>query len=69
MPKDNTAKAPGTVRRRSDRSKIWPSMYYAAAHAYLSLKLTPPATDNAVTRLRKAKLTTRRADESSGRTA
>ena len=36
---------------------------YAAAHAYLSLKLTPAATDEVVTRLRKAKLRTRRAND------
>jgi hypothetical protein len=36
---------------------------YAAAHAYLSLKLTAAATDKVVTRLRKAKLTTRRAND------
>lgn len=36
---------------------------YAAAHAYLSLKLTPPATELAVTRLRQAKLTSRRAND------
>jgi hypothetical protein len=36
---------------------------YAAAQAYLSLKLDPAATDKAVARLRKAKLTTRRAND------
>lgn len=36
---------------------------YAAAGAYLSLKLTAVATDEAVARLRKAKLTTRRAND------
>jgi hypothetical protein len=36
---------------------------YAAAHAYLSLKLAPAATDKAVARLRKAKLTSRRAND------
>jgi hypothetical protein len=36
---------------------------YAAAHAYLSLKLSAAATDEAVTRLRKAELTTRRAND------
>lgn len=36
---------------------------YAAAHAYLSLKLTTAATDKVVTHLRKAKLTTRRAND------
>ena len=36
---------------------------YAAAHAYLSLKLTEGATDKAVAHLRKAKLATRRAND------
>lgn len=36
---------------------------YAAAQAYLSLKLTPAATEKTVERLRKAKLTTRRAND------
>jgi hypothetical protein len=36
---------------------------YAAANAYLSLKLTAAATDKAVERLREAKLTTRRAND------
>ena len=36
---------------------------YAAAHAYLSLKLTAAATGKVVTRLRKTKLTTRRAND------
>jgi hypothetical protein len=36
---------------------------YAAAQAYLSLKMTAAATDKLVTRLRKAKLTTRRAND------
>jgi hypothetical protein len=36
---------------------------YASAQAYLSIKLTPEATDKAVRRLRKAKLTTRRAND------
>ncbi len=36
---------------------------YAAAHAYLSLKLNPAGADDAVTRLREAKLTTRRAND------
>ena len=36
---------------------------YASAHAYLSLKLTAAATDKVVTRLRKAKLTSRRAND------
>jgi hypothetical protein len=36
---------------------------YASAHAYLSLKLPAAAADKAVARLRKAKLTTRRAND------
>jgi hypothetical protein len=36
---------------------------YAAAQAYLSLKLSPAETDKGVDRLRKAKLTTRRAND------
>ena len=36
---------------------------YAAARAYLSLKLTAAATDKVVKRLRKAKLTSRRAND------
>jgi hypothetical protein len=36
---------------------------YAAAHAYLSLKLTEAGTENAVARLRAAKMTTRRAND------
>jgi len=36
---------------------------YAAAHAYLSLKLTEAVADKAVAHLRKAKLTTRRAND------
>lgn len=36
---------------------------YAAAHAYLSLKLTEKTAENAVAHLRKAKLTTRRAND------
>lgn len=36
---------------------------YAAAHAYLSLKLSAALTKKAVDRLRKAKLTTRRAND------
>jgi hypothetical protein len=36
---------------------------YAAAHAYLSIKLPEAATDKVVARLRKAKLTTRRAND------
>ena len=36
---------------------------YAAASAYLSLKLTAAATDKAVEHLREAKLTTRRAND------
>jgi hypothetical protein len=36
---------------------------YGAAHAYASLKLSPSETDKAVDRLRKAELTTRRAND------
>ena len=36
---------------------------YAAAHAYLSIKLTESASEKAVARLRKAKLTSRRAND------
>ncbi len=36
---------------------------YAAAHAYLSLKLGGDAVEKAVERLRKAELTTRRAND------
>lgn len=36
---------------------------YAAARAYLSLKLTEAAADDAVAHLRKAKLTSRRAND------
>jgi hypothetical protein len=36
---------------------------YDAAHAYLSIKLTPVATDKALERLRKGELTSRRAND------
>lgn len=36
---------------------------YAAAHAYLSIKLTATLAERAVARLRKAKLTSRRAND------
>jgi hypothetical protein len=36
---------------------------YAAAEAYLSLKLSPAAVEKAVARLRKEKMTTRRAND------
>jgi hypothetical protein len=36
---------------------------YAAAQAYASLKLSPTATEKAIARLRKAELTTRRAND------
>jgi hypothetical protein len=36
---------------------------YAAAHAYLSLKLTATAADKAVSRLRQSELTRRRAND------
>jgi hypothetical protein len=36
---------------------------YAAAHAYLTIKLTEASADEAVKRMRKAKLTSRRAND------
>jgi hypothetical protein len=62
MPKDKAAKpddAQVPIRWEDDVAEH----DYAAARAYLSLKLTPAATDKVVTRLRKAKLTTRRAND------
>ncbi len=62
MPKDKAAKPEdGQVPIRWEKDVA--EHDYAAAHAYLSLKLTPPATDNAVKSLRKAKLTTRQAND------
>jgi hypothetical protein len=62
MPKDKPAKP------EDDRVPIrWEDDVaehdYAAAHAYLSLKLALDATEKVVKRLRKAKLTTRRAND------
>ncbi|MBV8712631.1 MAG: hypothetical protein JOY56_12675 [Solirubrobacterales bacterium] len=62
MPKDKPAKAADgrvPIKWQADVAEH----DYAAAHAYLSIKLTPPATDKLVGRLRKAKLTTRRAND------
>lgn len=62
MPKGKAAKPTGgqvKIRWEADVAEH----DYTAAHAYLSLKLTAAATDNVVTRLRKAKLTTRRAND------
>ena len=62
MPKDKAAKpASGQVPIRWEKDVA--AHDYASAHAYLSLKLTPPATDKAVKSLRNAKLTTRRAND------
>jgi hypothetical protein len=62
MPKDKAAKA------KNDHVPIkWEEDVaehdYAAAERYLSLKLPEAATEEAVTRLRKAKLTRRRAND------
>jgi hypothetical protein len=62
MPKDKVAKREdGQVPIRWEEDVAGHD--YAAAHAYLSLKLTAAATDKVVTRLRKTKLTTRRAND------
>ena len=62
MPKDKAAKPrDGQVPIRWEDDVA--EHDYAAAHAYLSLKLTAAATDKVVTRLRKAKLTTSRAND------
>jgi hypothetical protein len=62
MPKDKTAKSePGQVPIKWEKEVA--EHDYAAAHAYLSLKLTAKATDKAVDHLRKAELTTRRAND------
>lgn len=62
MPKDKAAKPEdGQVPIRWEEEVA--EHDYAAAEAYLSLKLTTAATDKAVSRLRKAKLTTRRAND------
>jgi hypothetical protein len=62
MPKDKPAK-PDDARVPIKWEADVAEHDYAAAHAYLSLKLTPAATGTVVTRLRKAKLTTRRAND------
>jgi hypothetical protein len=62
MPKDKPAKAEDgrvPIKWEDDVAEH----DYAAANAYLSIKLTPAATDKVVSRLRKAKLTTRRAND------
>jgi hypothetical protein len=62
MPKDKAAKAENDqvpIRWADDVAEH----DYAAAQAYLSLKLPEAATDEAVARLRKAKLTRRRAND------
>ena len=62
MPKDKPAKPEDgqvPIRWEDDVAE----QDYAAAHAYLSLKLTAEATDEVLTRLRKAKLTSRRAND------
>jgi hypothetical protein len=65
MPKNKPGKA--AEPERSQVSIRWADAVaehdYAAAHAYLSIKLTASATDKAVARLRKAELTTRRAND------
>ena len=62
MPKDKAAKPePGQVPIKWENDVA--EHDYAAAHAYLSLKLTEAATYKVVARLRKAKLTTRRAND------
>jgi hypothetical protein len=62
MPKDKANKPeqpPVPIKWRED---VAPHDY-ASAEAYLSLKLPPAAVEKAVARLRKAKLTTRRAND------
>jgi hypothetical protein len=62
MPKDKTSKP-----QQAELPIKWADDVaehdYAAAHAYVSLKLSPTQTDDAVDRLREAKLTTRRAND------
>jgi hypothetical protein len=62
MPKDKTDK-PETSQVAIKWGDDVAAHDYAAAEAYLSIKLTPTAAEKAVTRLRKAKLTTRRAND------
>jgi hypothetical protein len=62
MPKHKSAEAADSqvpIRWRDDVAKH----DYAAAEAYLSIKLSAEMTDALVGRLRKAKLTTRRAND------
>jgi hypothetical protein len=62
MPKDATGE-PELGQVPIKWSKEVAEHDYAAAHAYLSLKLTDKAAEEAVAHLRKAKLTTRRAND------
>ena len=62
MPKDKSAKAADgrvPIRWKDDVAEH----DYAAAHAYLSIKLNIATTEELVERLRKAKLTSRRAND------
>jgi len=62
MPKDKPAKADDgrvPIKWEDDVAEH----DYGAANAYLSIKLTSAETDKAVSRLRKSKLTTRRAND------
>jgi hypothetical protein len=63
MPKNKPAK-PKQVQIPIKWSDDVADHDYAAAHAYLSLKLGPAATDKAVAHLREAQLTSRRATTS-----
>jgi hypothetical protein len=62
MPKNKPAK-PKQVQIPIKWSDDVAEHDYAAAHAYLSLKLGPAATDTAVAHLREAQLTSRRAND------
>jgi hypothetical protein len=62
MPKDKAAKAKNDQVPIKWADDVAPHDY-AAAEAYLSLKLPAEATDAAVTRLREAKLSKRRAND------
>ena len=62
MPKDKRSKA-GDSRVPIKWQDDVAEHDYAAAHAYLSIKLAQGPTDKVVSRLRKAKLTTRRAND------
>jgi hypothetical protein len=59
MPKQTPSKPEVPIRWRDEVA----DHDYAAAEAYLSLKLTSASAQKAVERLRKAKLTTRRAND------